>query len=48
MSLLTSCTALIVSAVLAASAAAGAVDLPQREQPAADGAAAGVEAVVAE
>ncbi len=48
MSLLTSCTALIVSAVLAASAAAGAVDLPQREQPAADGAAAVVEAVLAE
>ena len=48
MSVVTSCTALIVSAVLTVSAAAGAVELPEREHPIADGAAAGVEAVIAE
>lgn len=48
MNVFTSCTALIVSAVLTASAAAGTVDLPEPEHPIADGAAAVVESVLEE
>lgn len=43
-----SCTALIVSAVLTVSASAGIVEVPEREHPIADGAAAAVEAVLTE
>ncbi len=48
MDLWTTCTALIVSAVLAASSAAGTLELPEQEHPAAEGAAAVVEQVISE
>ena len=48
MDVISTCTALILSAVLTLSAAGGTVAEPEREHPAADGAAAVVEEVIAQ